>query len=114
MYVGVQFQVNYYIDQVIVLSVVKLKGVFLGFYGDQIEWQMLKVMIEVDINGVIEGFVQFVWNVKVVGFDGIELYGVNGYLLNQFLSIYFNCCEDCYGGSFKNCLCIVVDIIKVV
>ena len=36
------------------------------------------------------------------GFDGVELHGTNGYLIDQFLTDYTNLRSDRYGGSFGN------------
>ena len=114
MHAGAQFQANHYTDQAIAPSAVQPKGEPLGFYGDQTEWQTPKTMTEADIKAAIEGFAQSARNAKAAGFDGIELHGANGYLLNQFLSTHFNRREDSYGGSLENRLRIVVDTIKAV
>lgn len=73
-----------------------------------------KVMIQDDIEDVIIVFVDVVQDVKVFGFDGVEIYGVYGYLLDQFLWEGINQCDDEYGGSMENCLCFVVEIVEVV
>ncbi|WP_375171493.1 NADH:flavin oxidoreductase [Marinobacter sp.] len=114
MHAGAQFQANHYTDQAIAPSAVQPKGEPLGFYGDQTEWQTPKTMTEADIKAAVEGFAQSARNAKAAGFDGIELHGANGYLLNQFLSTHFNRREDSYGGSLENRLRIVVDTIKAV
>lgn len=47
-------------------------------------------------------FVQASINAIKAGFDGVELHGANGYLLEQFLSPYSNVRTDAYGGSIEN------------
>lgn len=114
MHAGAQFQASHYTDQPKAPSAVQPKGAPLGFYGDQTEWQTPAVMTETDIKAAIRGFVQSAENAKAAGFDGIELHGANGYLLNQFLSTHFNHREDEYGGSLENRLRIVVETLKAV
>ncbi len=47
-------------------------------------------------------YVQAAKNAIEAGFDGIELHGANGYLIEQFLSPYSNVRKDNYGGSIEN------------
>lgn len=47
-------------------------------------------------------FVQAAKNAIEAGFDGVELHGANGYLLEQFLSPFANIRTDNYGGSIEN------------
>ncbi len=55
-----------------------------------------------EIPGVVEQFRQGAQNAKRAGFDGVEIHGANGYLLDQFLRSKTNRREDEYGGSLEN------------
>jgi len=55
-----------------------------------------------EIPAIIEGFRQAAINAKTAGFDGIEVHGANGYLLDQFLRDGSNKRTDNYGGSIEN------------
>jgi 2,4-dienoyl-CoA reductase-like NADH-dependent reductase (Old Yellow Enzyme family) len=55
-----------------------------------------------EIKGVIEEFRQGAQNAKDAGFDGVEIHGANGYLLDQFLHSGSNQRTDEYGGSLEN------------
>lgn len=48
------------------------------------------------------------------GFDGVELHGANGYLLEQFLSPVSNCRNDRYGGNIENRCRFVLEVIEKV
>lgn len=52
-----------------------------------------------EIPGIIEAYRQGAKNAKAAGFDGVELHGANGYLLDQFLQDGSNHRTDAYGGS---------------
>jgi len=54
------------------------------------------------VNQVIEDFVSAARNAIQAGFDGIELHGANGYLMEQFLHPEVNNRTDRYGGSIEN------------
>lgn len=55
-----------------------------------------------EIKGVVDEFYQGAKNAKQAGFDGVEIHGANGYLLDQFLHSASNLRTDEYGGSVEN------------
>lgn len=55
-----------------------------------------------DIKQTVSDFRQGAINAFEAGFDGVELHGANGYLLQQFFSKNRNLREDAYGGSIEN------------
>ena len=58
-----------------------------------------KAMDEADIQQAIGEFVQSAINAREAGFDGVELHGANGYLIDQFLNPASNQRTDAWGGS---------------
>ena len=55
-----------------------------------------------EIGGVVECYRQGAINAKEAGFDGVEIHGANGYLIDQFLASNSNHRTDTYGGSVEN------------
>lgn len=55
-----------------------------------------------EIQKIIEQFKQAAIRAKQAGFDGVELHGANGYLIDQFLQTKTNKRTDIYGGSVEN------------
>jgi N-ethylmaleimide reductase len=55
-----------------------------------------------DIQHVIQGFAATAKGAVAAGFDGVEIHGAHGYLINQFLSSYSNHRSDDYGGPLEN------------
>ncbi len=55
-----------------------------------------------EVVGVVEAFRQAAKNALAAGFDGVEIHGANGYLLEQFLQSRSNQRTDRYGGSIEN------------
>jgi 2,4-dienoyl-CoA reductase-like NADH-dependent reductase (Old Yellow Enzyme family) len=70
------------------------------------------VMSDAEVGEVISGFVQGARNLRDAGFDGCELHGAHGYLINQFLSPSSNQRDDRWGGSLENRTRFVVEIIR--
>ena len=56
-------------------------------------------MTEADIEAAIEAFVRSARLALEAGFDGVELHGANGYLIDQFLNPASNQRDDAWGGS---------------
>jgi N-ethylmaleimide reductase len=55
-----------------------------------------------ELPGIVAQFQTAAENAKAAGFDGVELHGANGYLLDQFLRDGSNRRADAYGGSVRN------------
>jgi 2,4-dienoyl-CoA reductase-like NADH-dependent reductase (Old Yellow Enzyme family) len=55
-----------------------------------------------EIPGIIEAFRRGAENAQAAGFDGVEIHGANGYLLDQFLQDGSNKRDDAYGGPIEN------------
>jgi N-ethylmaleimide reductase len=55
-----------------------------------------------DVKATIKEFVQAAKNAIEAGFDGVEIHGANGYLIDQFINPVANQRTDEYGGSIEN------------
>ncbi|GAB2961979.1 alkene reductase [Hymenobacter coalescens] len=67
-----------------------------------------------EIPGVVEQFRQAARNAAAAGFDGVEIHGANGYLLDQFLQDGANQRTDEYGGSVENRARFVLEVVQAV
>jgi N-ethylmaleimide reductase len=67
-----------------------------------------------DLDSVFHEFIRGAKYAVEAGFDGVELHGANGYLLEQFLSPYSNQRPDDYGGSVENRSRFVLELAKKV
>lgn len=67
-----------------------------------------------EIKQTAHDFVEAAKNAIRAGFDGVEIHGANGYLLDQFLQDVSNQRDDEYGGSVENRSRLLGDIIKKV
>lgn len=68
-------------------------------------------MTKQDIEMVIEQYRQAALNAIEAGFDGIELHGANGYLINQFIDSEANTRTDEYGGCIENRLRFMSEVV---
>jgi len=73
--------------------------------------EVARAMTLNDIKQTIDDFKQAAINAFKTGFDGVELHGANGYLLQQFFSKISNQRQDTYGGSVENRARILFDIL---
>lgn len=67
-----------------------------------------------EIPGIVEEFRQAAVNARAAGFDGVEIHGANGYLLDQFLEDGANQRTDEYGGSVENRARFLFEVISAV
>jgi N-ethylmaleimide reductase len=65
-----------------------------------------------EIGGIVAAFQQAARNAMDAGFDGVEIHGANGYLLEQFLQSRTNLRTDRYGGSIENRARLLLEITR--
>lgn len=63
---------------------------------------------------IVEGFKKAALNAKVAGFDGVEVHGANGYLLDQFLRDGSNRRSGEYGGPIENRARLLLEVVDAV
>ncbi len=73
-----------------------------------------QAMTETDIKATREEFAQSAKNAMAAGFEGVELHGANGYLLEQFIRPNSNRRTDRYGGSIENRARFVLEVVEAV
>lgn len=71
-------------------------------------------MSEKQIVSTIEDYANTASIAKKAGYDGVEIMGSEGYLLNQFLSRHVNQRDDQWGGDIQNRMRFAVDIVKAI
>ncbi|NIX77774.1 alkene reductase [Microvirga terricola] len=67
-----------------------------------------------EIPGILRDYEQAARNAKEAGFDGVEIHGANGYLLDQFMKDGSNKRTDAYGGSIENRVRLTVETVDAV
>ncbi|RKP47722.1 alkene reductase [Pararobbsia silviterrae] len=67
-----------------------------------------------EIPGIVAAYRKGAENAKKAGFDGVEIHGANGYLLDQFLQDSTNQRTDAYGGSIENRARLMLEVTDAV
>lgn len=67
-----------------------------------------------EIPGIIEDYAQAARNAIKAGFDGVEIHGANGYLIDQFLKDGTNKRDDQYGGNLENRARFAIEVVEAV
>ncbi|WP_232685675.1 NADH:flavin oxidoreductase [Halobacterium zhouii] len=114
MHAGALSQGNRYTEETAGPSVVTPKGEQLPIYGGEGAFPTPKRMTTEEIDDAIEGFAAAAERAVDAGFDGVEVHGANGYLLDQFLTDYTNERDDEYGGSVENRIRLTTEVIEAV
>lgn len=65
-----------------------------------------------DIKEVVAGFVQTAQNLIDGGYDGVEVHGTHGHLLNSFVSAKLNWRTDAYGGPIENRMRLLIEVLE--
>jgi 2,4-dienoyl-CoA reductase-like NADH-dependent reductase (Old Yellow Enzyme family) len=102
MHAGSQSQGNPYTTTTWGPSAVRPKNEQLAMYRGSGPFRIPEAMTVEDISQVRAAFVNAARLARDAGFDGVEIHGANGYLVDQFLTDYMNTRTDSYGGSVDN------------
>lgn len=98
MHAGALNQGNRFLGETAGPSAVRPKGEQMKFYYGEGQYAVPRVMTDEDIADAVEGFANAArLAVGSAGFNGVEIHGANGYLLDQFLTDYTNQRTDRWG-----------------
>ena len=67
-----------------------------------------------EIPGIVAAYRQAALNARAAGFDGVEIHGANGYLLDQFLRSSTNLRTDDYGGTLEKRARLMLEVVEAV
>lgn len=95
-------------------SAVTPKGLQLGIYRGEGPYQTPFAMTQADIDAAVRGFVKAAEHAEAAGFDGVEVHGANGYLLDQFLTEGVNLRTDSYGGPVAARAKLLLQVLRAV
>src|SRR5580704_14089175 len=82
--------------------------------GKAVPYETPRALETSEIPGVIDAYRQAAKNALKAGFDGVEVHGANGYLIEQFLQSHTNLRTDQYGGSIENRTRFLIEVTHAV
>jgi N-ethylmaleimide reductase len=82
--------------------------------GEMVDCPVPRALSKQEIQRVIADFRNGARNAMAAGFDGVEIHGANGYLVDQFLRTTSNIRDDEYGGSRENRLRFLKEVVGAV
>ena len=95
-------------------SAVQPVGQQMTFYRGEGEYPLPLEMTKAEIDEAIAGFAAAALRAREAGFDGVEIHGANGYLLDQFLTEGVNLRSDEYGGRAPERLRLTLETAEAV
>ncbi|MFM0547323.1 NADH:flavin oxidoreductase [Paraburkholderia strydomiana] len=115
MHAGALSQGNVYRNHTVGPSAVRPKGEQMTFYWGEGLYPEPNQMTDAEIDEAIHGFADAARRaVNIAGFNGVEIHGANGYLLDQFLTAGTNRRTDRWGGDTKARTQLLVDVVNAV
>lgn len=97
-------------------SAVPISGNFSAMTADgkQVPYETPRALETSEIAGIVDAFRDGARNALEAGFDGVEIHGANGYLLEQFLQSRINQRTDAFGGSIENRARLLLEVTDAV
>jgi N-ethylmaleimide reductase len=95
-------------------SAVRPAGEHTNASGQAVPFETPRALEQEEIAQLVRDFVTAARNAQEAGFDGVEVHGANGYLLDQFLRNGTNQRTDRYGGSVENRARLLLEVVDAV
>jgi N-ethylmaleimide reductase len=100
-------------DAPVAPSAIAAKG-FVSLLRPQRPYPVPRALDLEEIPGIVAAYRKGAENAKLAGFDGVEIHGANGYLLDQFLQDGTNKRTDAYGGPVENRARLMLEVTDAV
>ncbi len=81
---------------------------------ERVPFETPHALTTTEIHDVIENYRGAARNALAAGFDGVEIHGANGYLIEQFLQTRSNTRTDVYGGSITNRVRFLLEVTRAI
>ncbi len=115
MHAGAIAQHNRHSGETVGPSAVRPKGTQMTIYGGAGPYQTPRATSIEEIGQAVQGFAKSALLARdVAGFDGVEIHGANGYLIDQFLTDYTNIRSDAYSGSAADRVLFACEVLRAV
>jgi len=82
--------------------------------GEKVNCPVPRALAKDEIKSIVADYRQAALNAIAAGFDGVEIHGANGYLIDQFLRTTSNQRDDEYGGSIDNRLGFLKEVVTAI
>jgi N-ethylmaleimide reductase len=82
--------------------------------GKVVPYETPRALETSEIPGVVDAYREAAGNALRCGFDGVEVHGANGYLIEQFLQSHTNLRTDRYGGGIENRVRFLMEVTEAV
>lgn len=80
----------------------------------KVDYVVPRTLADDELPGIVSGFAQAARNAKAAGFDGVEVHGANGYLLDEFLRDGSNLRNGPYGGPIEHRARLMLEVLDAV
>lgn len=95
-------------------SAIKINGDYIHTPQGKLPYETPRALETAEVAAVVEDYRRAAERAKAAGFDGVEIHGANGYLIDQFLQSKTNQRTDRYGGSVENRFRFLSEIVTAV
>ena len=99
-------------EQPVSASDIPIKGI--NYFGGGGEYEVPRALTVPEIKEWVQKYRQAALNAIEAGFDGVEIHGANGYLIDQFINSNSNKRTDEYGGSIENRARFALEVVDAV